>query len=306
MDLYRFFRRGIWFFLLVLLLASPVMAQIEDHLSAYTGENAEGYLDPLIGAIGATMNSGLHRSAHIPRTGFTVSLEFPIIGLYFADDDGIFTATTESGFTPQQKADAPTVIGPTEAVTVEGDGGTTYAFPGGFDVGSFTFTAPQLRIGSAFGTEAMIRFIALKIGDNELGDLSLFGLGVRHNFNQYFRVEPPVDLSASFFWQSFKLGENESGSDLFKTNAYSFGIQASRHIPPFLTPYTGLYYNSYTTDISYESEAGGEEESIDLSFDDGYVQWTIGIELNAAFLDLFVEYNVASRSSFAFGLGLGM
>jgi hypothetical protein len=306
MDSYYLFRKVVWTAVLVVVLASPLLAQIEDHLSAYTGDNAEGYLDPLIGAIGGSMNAGLFRSAHIPKTGFTFSLEFPIVGIFFGDDDDTFSAVTEAGFTPQQTVDAPTVVGPIEALVVSGDGGTSYAFPGGFDVGSFAFTSPQLRVGSVFGTEAMIRFIAFKVGDNELGDLSLFGLGFRHNFSQYLGVEPPLDLAASFFWQSFKLGENEKGDDLFKTSAYSLGVQASKHFPPFLTPYTGLYYNSYTTDISYVSESGGEEESIDLSFDDGYVQWTIGLELNAAILDLFVEYNVSSHNSFAFGLGLGM
>ena len=300
------FRKILGAALFLLLIAAPLAAQIEDQLSAYTGENAEGYLDPLIGAIGGSMNAGLYRSAHIPKTGFTFSLEFPIIGYFFGDDDETFAATTESGFSPTQTVDAPTVVGSTEAVTVGGDGGTTYAFPGGFDVSSFAFTSPQLRVGSVFGTEAMVRFIAFKVGDNELGDLSLFGLGFRHNLSQYMGPTPPLDVAAGFFWQSFKLGENENGDDLFTTSAYSFGVQGSRHFPPFLTPYTGLYYNSYTTDITYVSESGGEEDSIDLSFDDGYVQWTIGLELNAAILDLFVEYNVSSHSSFAFGLALGM
>lgn len=306
MGIHCLFRKAIGAVLLVLLCAAPLAAQVEDHLSAYTGDNAEGYLDPLIGAIGGSMNAGLFRSAYIPKEGFTFSLEFPIIGYFFGDDDKTFSATTEGGFSPTQTADAPTIVGPTEAVTVSGDGGTTYAFPGGFDVGSFAFTCPQLRVGAVFGTEAMLRFIAFKVGDNELGDLSLFGLGFRHNFSQYMGPEPPIDIAASFFWQSFKLGENEAGGDLFKTSAYSFGVQGSRHFPPFLTPYTGLYYNSYTTEISYVSESGGDEESIDLSFDDGYVQWTIGLELNASVLDLFVEYNVSSHSSFAFGLGFGM
>jgi hypothetical protein len=164
--------------------------------------------------------------------------------------------------------------------------------------------APQLRIGSVFGTEAMIRFFAAKIGDSELGDVMLAGFGVRHSISQYFPPEPPFDLAASFFWQQFKLGENESGGDLTKTNTWSFGLQASRSFT-LVTPYTGLYYNSYTLDVSYESEAGGESETIDISFDEDYVQWTIGAELNVLIFDLFAEYSLASRSSFAFGLGLG-
>ena len=305
MDFSRVFRRVVWSAVLLLFCASPLSAQVEDHIAAYTGENATGYLNPLAGAIGTTLNSGLYRSAYIPKTGFTIAIEFPVMGLYFGDDDKTFTATTEAGFSPQQTAEAPTIIGDTKAVIVDGDGGTQFAFPGGFDVGSFALTAPQLRIGSVFGTEAMIRFVAFKVGDNDLGNVSLFGLGFRHSLSQYMGPVPPIDLAASFFWQSFKLGENESGEDLTKTNTYSFGIQASKHILPILTPYTGLYYNSYTMDVTYESEVAGEEDPIDLTFDDGYVQWAIGVEFNLAVLNIFVEYNVSSYNSLAFGLGLG-
>ncbi|MCK4351695.1 MAG: hypothetical protein KAX13_12585 [Candidatus Krumholzibacteria bacterium] len=299
------FRRGIWSAVLLLFCAAPLSAQVEDHIAAYTGENATGYLNPLAGAIGTTLNSGLYRSAHIPRFGFTIALELPIMGLYFGDENKVFTATTEAGFTPQQTTEASTVVGPTNVVIVDGDGGTQFAFPGGFDVGSFAITAPQLRIGSVFGTEAMIRFVAFKVGDDDLGDVSLFGLGFRHSLSQYMGPVPPVDLAVSFFWQSFKLGENESGEDLTKTNSYSYGVQMSKHFPPIFTPYTGLYYNSYKMDVTYESEVAGEEDPIDITFDDGYVQWTIGVELNLAVLDIFVEYNVSSYNSLAFGLGLG-
>nr|MCK4408798.1 hypothetical protein [Candidatus Eisenbacteria bacterium] len=54
---------------LVLLAAVPVSAQIGDQISAYSGANAEGYLEPLALAIGANLNSGLFHSAHIPLEG---------------------------------------------------------------------------------------------------------------------------------------------------------------------------------------------------------------------------------------------
>jgi hypothetical protein len=305
MDFSSRFCRGIWTAVLILLVASPLSAQIEDHLSAYTGKNAEGYLDPLVSAVGTSLNSGLFRSAHIPKTGFTFAIEFPIVATYFTDDDKTFRATTEGGFTPEQTVDASTVVGPTGVVIVDGDGGTSFAFPGGFDLGSFAIIAPQIRVGSVHGTEAMLRFFAAKFGDTELGDLMLAGFGVRHNISQYMGATPQFDMAASFFWQQFKLGENESGSDLTKTTTYSLGVQGSKHFPPIFTPYTGLYYNSYKVDVEYESDASGETETIDLSFDEGYVQWAIGIEFNLSVLNLFGEYNLARRSSFAFGLGLG-
>ena len=304
MGFSRVFRRAICSTVLLLLCATPLVAQIEDNISAYTGENATGYLGPLAGAVGATLNSGFWRSAHIPKVGFTIALEFPIMGLYFGDDDKTFRATTEAGFSPTQSVEAPTVVGDTEAVIVDGDGGTQFAFPGGFDVGSFALTVPQLRVGSVFGTEALIRFIAFRIGDSDLGDVSLFGLGFRHSVSQYFGPEPPVDVAASCFWQSFKLGENESGEDLTMTSTYSFGVQASKHIAPILTPYTGLYYSSYTMDVEYESDVPGED-IIDITFDDGFVQWTIGIELNLLIFNAFAEYSISGYNNLAFGLGLG-
>jgi len=304
MDFSFVFRKGILSAVILVLCASPLAAQIEDHISAYTGENATGYLDPLAGAIGTTLNSGLWRSAHIPKAGFTIAIEFPIMGLYFSDDDKTFNATTETGFSPTQTVEAPTVIGDTKAVIVDGDGGTQFAFPGGFDVGSFALTVPQLRVGAVFGTEAMIRFVAFRIGDSDIGDVSLFGLGFRHSISQYMGPVPPVDLAASFFYQSFKLGENESGDDLTKTNTYSFGVQVSKNFPPILTPYTGLYYNKYKLEAEYESEVPGED-LIDLTFDDGFIQWTLGIEFNLAVLNAYFEYNVSSYNSLGFGLGLG-
>ncbi len=306
MDFSSTFRRGIWSAVLVLLLASPLSAQIEDHLSAYTGENARGYLDPLVSAMGTSLNGGLYRSGKIPKAGLSIAIEFPFVGLYFSDEDKKFTATTEAGFLPETTAQVPTVIGPTGAVIVDGEGGTQFAFPGGFDVGSFAIMAPQLRVGSVLGTEAMVRFVAFRIGDSELGDVMLAGFGIRHSISQYMGPTPVVDVAASFYWQNLKLGENSEGDDLSSTTNYSFGAQASKKLGGVLNPYAGLYYNSYKTDIKYTSEASGTPESTELSFDDGFVQFTLGLELNLWIINVWGEYNIAERQSFGAGFGLAL
>jgi hypothetical protein len=306
MDFSSAFRRGIWSAVLVLLLASPLTAQIEDHLSAYTGKNAEGYLNPLVSAMGTALNGGIYRSGHIPKTGLNIAIEFPFVGLYFNDDDKYFMGTTEAGFSPETTTQVPTVVGPTGAVIVPGDGGTMFAFPGGFDVGSFAITAPQVRVGSVFGTEAMIRFIAFRIGDSELGDVRMAGFGIRHSISQYMGPVPVVDIAASFFWQDLKLGENSNGEDLSRTKSYSLGAQASKNFSTIFSPYAGLYYNTYKTDITYTSEASGVPENIELSFDDGYVQFTLGLELNLWIFNVWGEYNIAERQSFGAGFGLAL
>ncbi|TFG87035.1 MAG: hypothetical protein E4H17_03680, partial [Gemmatimonadales bacterium] len=86
--------------ILLMLAAAPALAQIEDQLSAYTGSNATGYLQPLADALGASLNDGAFASARIPRAGLRVALEVRLMGVYFGDDDRTFRASPEGGFLP--------------------------------------------------------------------------------------------------------------------------------------------------------------------------------------------------------------
>lgn len=288
----------------LLAAGSPAMAQIEDQLSAYTGVNAEGYLQPLVDAIGADLNGGLFHTARIPESGFHVTLETRVVAVLFSDDDATFDAVTEDGFAPEQTVEAPTVIGTGEAVIVAGADSTFFAFPGGFDLNSFTLAVPQLRIGSYMGTEALIRYIAVDTGDVEIGKISLIGFGLRHDIDQYFGEDFPVDLAGGFFWQSFKLGD-----DLLEATALSFGVQASKlyGTTARVEPYVGVSLDSFGMDVSYESDASGETETIAFSFDsETSARLTLGVSLGVSILTANAEYTVAGQSGFAFGLSFGM
>lgn len=300
-----FMRKGIIFAVLVL-LASPLAAQIEDNLKMYTGANATGYFGPLVKAISTSLNTSLYHTAHIPKNGLVLKLEVPVMGMIFSDDDKTFNAVTEGAFSPRQTVEAPTVIGSGQSVTVDGAAGSSYTFPGGLSLNSFALTVPQLRIGAVQGTEAIIRFIAFRIGDTDLGNLNLFGFGIRHSISQYLGPAPPVDVAASFIWQRFKLGENESGGDLSLTNTYSIGIQVSTRYAKFIIPYTGLSYDKYSTDVEYEYEELGETEEIKLDFEGDTLHWVLGLTIDFYNIHFFGEYNVASQNSFGFGLGFGI
>jgi len=283
---------------------SPAAAQIGDQLSAYTGVNAKGYLNPLVDAIGTNLNGGLFHTARIPVSGFHISLETPVVAVLFADDEATFDAVTENGFSPEQTVDAPTIVGTGEAVIVTGDEGTSFAFPGGFDLNSFALAVPQLRIGSYMGTEALVRYIAINTGDVEIGDISLIGFGLRHNINQYFGEDFPVDLAGGFFWQSFKMGD-----DLLEANAMSFGVQASKRYgtTAAIEPYLGLSLDSFGMDVSYESESSGEPEQVDFSFEsETSARLTLGLSMSYSVVNVNAEYTVAGQNGFAFGLSFGM
>jgi hypothetical protein len=288
------------------LLAVPVsFAQIEDQLSSYTGANGEGYLQPLADAFEADLNDGLFHSAHIPVMGLNVSLEFRVMAVMFGDDDRTFNAVTEGGFVPEQTVQAPTVVGSGDAKIVTGDGGTQFAFPGGFNLNSFAIAVPQLRVGSIRGTQALIRYFAMNTGDVELGNISLIGIGVRHSISQYLAPLFPVDIAGGFFWQSFSLGENSLGDDLISTSAFSIGVQASKRFV-VLEPYGGLSLDTFSMDVKYESDALGSTNTIDLDFGSSTnLHLTLGLGLNFTYAKGFFEYNVAGQNSFSFGIALG-
>ena len=297
---------GVLFVLLWAAGVSPAAGQIEDQLSAYTGRNAEGYLQPLADAFGANLNSGLFHSAHIPRTGLTLTLELPMMAVFFGDDDRTFSATTEGNFTPEQTTSAPTVVGSGQVKLVTGSGGTQFAFPGGFNLNSFALAVPQLRIGSVMGTQALIRYIAFNIGDEELGNISLFGFGLRHSISQYLSPAFPVDLAGGFFWQSLNIGENQQGSSLLSSSAFTVGVQASRRFV-VIEPYAGLSLDRHSVDVAYTSDVAGSELDIDLDFEaTSTLHLTLGLCLNLTYFKAYIDYNVASQSSLSFGGVLGI
>ncbi len=220
----------------------------------------------------------------------------------FSDSDKTFMATTEQGFRPEQTTEAPTVVGSQKAVYVDGESGTRFAFPGGFDLDSFDFAVPQLRIGSFYGTEALVRFALLYTGDSgELGSFNLYGLGIRHSVSQYLG-NFPVDMAVGAFWQRFAMGENERGDDLVKAEAFTVGLQVSKRFSWF-EPYAGISYDDFNMDLSYVGDT--EEDNIDMSLDSGdHYRGTLGATINIAFLAAHGEYNIGGQDAYAIGLAL--
>jgi len=287
---------------LVIFLAPPVSAQIQNRLSAYTGRNAPGYFGPMVNAIGADLHSGLYHSARIPKEGFHVSLDMVFMSARFSSAKRLFVAVTEGDFRPEQSAVAPTVVGSKEPVYVDGVSGTRFWFPGGFNLASFDFAAPQLRMGSIYGTEALARFISFYTGDENLGDFGLYGVGLRHSISQYVN-DLPIDVAAGAFWQRFSLGDNERGGDLVSADAWTVGFQASKRFS-WLEPYAGVAYSDFDLDLSYQGTA--PEDRIELSLDSGdHFRMTFGFSVNVSFLAVHGEYSSGGQDAFALGLAVG-
>lgn len=170
------------------------------------------------------------------------------------------------------------------------------------DVPIIPLAAPQLSIGTVYGTQAQFRFLpSVKLGD--LGEFSYFGFGILHNPGIWLTNPLPVDVSVGFNTQSLKVG------DIFKTSATSFGVFASKQFGPGainITPYAGLMFESSSVDVNYNTTVdvpvtvGGTTTYVPtatgVSFNlkgENTTRFTIGASLKLALLSLSVDYNLA-------------
>ncbi|MEK7249926.1 MAG: DUF6588 family protein [Bacteroidota bacterium] len=280
-------------FLLVSTLSLARGQKLNDFVAKYGGENGVGFMQPLADGFGANINSGLYQTAKIPLDGFHLNFSVMLMGAPVTDSRKTFTAKTEGFFAPQQTADVPTIFGPTDGKTVTGNAGTAYVFPGGLSMTTFVIAAPQITIGSLYGTEATVRFFQAKVGDN-IGELKLWGIGARHNINQYFK-KLPLDVAAGIYQQHFEIG------DIVSANATLISAQGSYAIS-VLTLYGGPAVEISNMDVTYDGTGGKVTLSLKSQ---NSVRFTVGAALTLAFFRLYADYNLASQSAFVLGFGFG-
>lgn len=279
-------------------LAGPGWAQIEDNVLGLSDENLTGYVGPLSTGLSGTMNSAIFRSGYVPRQEFEFSIGAAVMAIGYADEDRVYLPTDPEGFSSLEPTEVPTIVGDTQGIAVPGEGNLTRIYPGGFDLSGFEIAVPQLTIGSYYGTRATIRYIALDLGDSDLGDFAYFGIGGQHSITQWFR-NAPVDVAAGLFFQSFRVGE-----DVVRATALHLDLTASRQFG-LIQPYLGLGYDSMKLSVEAEDE-DDPELSIDFTLDDETsVHFTLGLLARVSIFDLFFEYNVAAANGFALGFDLG-
>jgi len=283
-----------------LLVPSVVHSQsvIEEAIQAYGQKNVEGYIQPVADLFAANVNSGFYHSAAIPKTGFHMSLDIIGMAAPISDDQKTYTATTPPGFNPVSFQTATIFGGKGTTVAHGTSAGLTYRGSDGI-INSTIFPAavPQLTIGSLYGTEAVIRFIAVPKMD-QIPSLSLWGVGARHSISQYI-PGAPIDIAAGFFYNKFKWG------DIFDFNGLSFGAEASKSFS-ILTLHAGINFESSTLKISYTSTDPVAPGSVELNLaGKRKVSFTAGLGLTLGFFQLFGNANFGSVNNFTAGIGFG-
>lgn len=296
MERYRSRSVGV---LLLCTLAAAAPAYAQNLLEAYTGPNATGYLAPLVDAFRSNLNSGLFNTARVEPNGFHVSLELVGMTTFFDDESRTFMASTDQG-NNSRYVRVPTIVGDPEAVFTEGYASTIVAFPGGFDVSNWYLSAPQLRIGNWKGTEALVRAIFYNTGNDEIGDLGVWGGGLRHSISQYFPGIAPFDLAVSGMWQHAQLTTSQN-LHIVDSNLYTLALHTGMAMGP-VYPYAGVAVDWYRFGVHYEVEGF---DPVDLQFNaDQNFQFTLGASYRVGFVAAYGEYNFADQNTLAAGLSL--
>ncbi len=217
------------------------------------------------------------------------------------------------------------IAGPT--VTGSGDEFVKVEFPGaviqGLTVGSHATTltgvsgfldnlsifpqpAVQLDIGNVIGTRASFRYFP-GVDIQDIGKISLWGVGLLHNIGFWFSNPLPVELGLGFFYQKLDVG------DIFENNSTQFGVYLSKTLGIIVsfTPYIGVTYETSSTSVSYtykfDTPAGPQKTNISFNLDGvNNVGLTIGGALNLPVVSLNVDYKIAKINTLTLGLSFGM
>ncbi|MBN2367355.1 MAG: hypothetical protein JXL67_14400 [Calditrichaeota bacterium] len=277
---------------------SSSQAQLEDLITRYAGENGEEYVKPLITAFGANLNSGLYRSAHVPKIGLHFNIALNGMVAVFSDDQRTFTATTTGYFYPLDEVETSTVVGDPEGATVTSPSGAEYVFPGGYDMKSFMIAAPTITVGSIFGTEASLRYFKATLSE-DIGDLTLLGLGIRHSLSQYIPLSP-LDIAAGFFYHQFKI------SDIVKSNVTSIHAEVGKSFP-VINLYGGMAYETNKATLDYTFDTGIEtaDVSLDVSGENKF-RVILGVGFNFTLLHINLDYNIGQQQVLNAGLSIGL
>ena len=173
------------------------------------------------------------------------------------------------------------------------------------DMPVFPTGAIQLSLGTVYGTNVAFRWFPT-VDIKDLGEFKYFGFGLIHNLGMWFSTPLPIDLALGFFTQTLTVG------DIFESKATQFGIYASKTfgIIVSVTPYAGLTIESSTTSIKYDykidTPAGSQTLSTNFDLEgDNSVGLTLGAAFHLVFLNLHVDYKLASINTASAGIAFG-
>lgn len=262
------------------------------------------YLQPLSTYLGTYFNTGTTYDANIPSTfGFKLS----IIGMWsmVPDDQKTFNPNPqiEGG---ENLPPTATIFGSQPSYFLSNKG--FFVYPSGASLKGIPLGIYQVAF-SLYNTELMIRFFPnSKFDDAKVG---LFGFGIKHSINRYLTMLP-VDVAVQVLYNKFDAEYNGNEIDKYakvSSKNFAFNIQASKSLIGIFTFYTGIQYESSSTDFGYyfkdENNFYPEygNKRLNISVDgENHFRYTLGAALKLSFFVINGDVNVTKFTTFSTGI----
>ncbi len=289
---------------LKLILFANIFAQddFKGFIEKVTDQQIDGYFKPFTTAFSSAINSGLYHTAETHKIG-GFDLTIKGVGVIIPDKDKIFTA-----YVPEQEK---TINGNTihipggnqEWSTVFGkkrDNDLPNINPGGMDVKLVPMAVPQLSFGLGNNFEIMIRFLKFNLGD--FGDISLYGIGLKHNIKKYLLNVPLFpDISIQTTYQMLKAG------DIVDSKSFAINTHLSENFLIF-TIFSGLGYESTNVNLNYTvNDPGSEFNGNKVTYstnEKNNLRFVGGLRVKLGLLSLNSEINLGKYNSVSAGIGI--
>ena len=286
--------------MMLLTVCTNAQSDLENVIKQQSPQIVTGYIQPLVDMFGANMNAGFYHSANIPVSGFSIGFDLIAMGSVVQDAQRKYVANTPTGFDP----------GTFETATIFGGKGTTVSdktitglqFRGSdgiINTSMFPLAVPQLRIGSLYGTEVLLRFAIIpEMNDGAIPVTKLWGVGANHSLSQYI-PNSPLDIAAGFFYDSFTMG------DIINFKGMTANLHASKSIK-ILILYGGVAWESSKMNLTYNSSDTSvrEEVNLDLTGSNKF-RFTMGVGVSLGILKIFADANFGSVTHYSGGIGFG-
>lgn len=289
---------GVLAALLLIAVTGRAQSDVEDAVKQLSSDNVRGYVQPFVNSFGSNMNSGLYHTAAVDPNGFHLQIGVIGMGTLIGDAEKVYQATSPYSSGGVETA---TLFGGLGSEVTDSNSGLSYHFQNGQVKTSIVgLAAPQLTIGSVYGTQAIVRYFPSP-SVNDFPKVTLFGIGVQHNLNQYLPTFP-ADLAASLAWQKLDIG------DIFEAKAFNIGAQISKSWA-VLTLYGGLQYetSSMSLDYTYTGQGSTPNTKIHVDIDgEQHFRATGGLTLDLLILHLNGDVNLGKVTTFSAGLGVGL
>lgn len=176
------------------------------------------------------------------------------------------------------------------------------------DYPAMPLAAPQLTVGTLYGTQASFRYMPEIVTVKEIGAVSYLGYGLQHNPAVWFTEPLPFDIALAYFAQKLEIGS------IVEADACNYGINVAKtfgHKLIHVTPYLGFSIEKSKMHFSYDYLTGSTidqiPEVINIDFNvDGKNKnrFTTGLSFRLGLLNFNADVNFAKYPSASAGVAL--